>query len=223
MSVICPLVCMMTMASVRPDNGVNAASAATAGTEENEIVTTVDKLFFYEAKSVIKASPSFTYSPVISTGKSGTVDDRTLIFLSLDAWRRSAAYPRSDIRFGGTNYFLYPPTARHKKYKVSAYNFRAHLPRISGDIIAERITAYVDYYPYDRGKTKVRFELTRLHGGDLTEYKKWQRDAARQEYQSNTYLQKSWDIDKARTWKGLLKEMDRRSQVNKKVEHMSQE
>ena len=69
----------------------------------------------------------------------------------------------------------------------------------------------------------MRFELTRLHGGDLTEYKKWQRDAARQEYQSNTYLQKSWDIDKARTRKGLLKEMDRRSQVNKQAEHMSQE
>ena len=182
-AVICPLVCMMTMASARPDNGVNEISPVQAGTAENEILTEKDTFFFYQARGVYKPNSQCTYKYNVFVDVSRVEKGYVVCSAVFGPTGYSPLLGEFYFHRGGGNIkFKFPLSERHKMVKVSAYNMDTFHPKVTGDVIAERLTAYVDYYPCDAGKTKVRFEVTQLHRSDLTEYKKWMRDAGYNKY-----------------------------------------
>ena len=181
-AVICPLVSMMTLASVRPDNGVNVTPASQTETGVNEIEKKSEEFFSYQIKGVYKPTSQCAYK--YDLGVSRSRDVRGAVICSGGFYVKGLSPLLGEYYFtdAGLCNFRFPLSARHKQVKVSTYHFRAFNPNATGDVIAERLTAYVDFYPCDSGKTKVRFEVTQLHRSDLAEYKKWSRDAERQRY-----------------------------------------
>ena len=181
-AVICPLVCMMTMASARPDNGVNVTPASQTETGVNEVEKKSEGFFSYNAKGVYKAASQRTYKYELGVFRNRNVKGAVICYVGLSVKGNTLHSGYPFYWNSGERLFRFPLSARHKEVKVSACNFDAFHPETTGDVIAERLTAYVDYYPCDAGKTKVRFEVTQLHRSDLTEYKKWMRDAGYNKY-----------------------------------------
>ena len=220
-AVICPLVCMMTMASARPDNGVNEISPVQAGTAENEILTEKDTFFFYQARGVYKPNSQCTYKYNVFVDVSRVEKGYVVCSAVFGPTGYSPLLGEFYFHRGGGNIkFKFPLSERHKMVKVSAYNMDTFHPKVTGDVIAERLTAYIDFYPMDKGKTTVRVERTQLHRSDLAEYSKWCRVAERQHYRDISDAKKGLRLFNARTWKERTENEDRLNALYRQYKEM---
>ena len=143
-SVICPLVCMMTMASARPDNGVNVTPASQTETGVNEVEKKSEGFFSYNAKGVYKAASQRTYKYELGVFRNRNVKGAVICYVGLSVKGNTLHSGYPFYWNSGERLFRFPLSARHKEVKVSACNFDAFHPETTGDVIAERLTASHD-------------------------------------------------------------------------------